>query len=70
MRQRVANARPMTSAVALAQRQAQRYARLEKLKTRMSPRSSGDAGREPCFSDFPVFKSVFSIDGGAIGVGV
>jgi hypothetical protein len=24
----------------------------------------------PAFSDFPVFKSVFSIDGGAIGVGV
>jgi hypothetical protein len=30
----------------------------------------GDACRVPRFSDFPVLKSVFSIDGGAIGVGI
>jgi len=31
---------------------------------------TGAACRVPRFSDFPVLKSVFSIDGGAIGVGI
>ena len=49
------------------------YAGLEKMKTRMSLRSSGlrllplPRAR---FSDFPILKSILSIDGGAIGVGV
>ena len=50
--------------------------RLEKMKTRMSLRSSGlrllfrsTLATRP-ISDFPILKSILSIDGGSIGVGI
>ena len=44
---------------------------LEKIKTRMSAALiRATLALQARFSDFPVFKSVFPIDGSAIGVGV
>jgi hypothetical protein len=44
--------------------------RAQQTKRRMSLAHSGYACQEPSFSDFPILKSIFPIDGGAIAVRV